>query len=141
MHFAFDSNELSDLDRKVLAVLAGVQAKPEVLAVLAEEVTPVKAAPALKVAPKPAAKPAAKPEPVVETVVEETPEPVVETVVEETPATASVADRDAVVAAATKLVTAGKTAQVKTALAVFGAKRVSELEESMFDAFLTALEA
>jgi hypothetical protein len=45
------------------------------------------------------------------------------------------------VAAATKLVSEGGAAKVKAALAVVGAKRVSEMAESDIPAFLEALEA
>jgi hypothetical protein len=45
------------------------------------------------------------------------------------------------VAAATKLVSEGEAAKVKAALAVVGAKRVSEMAETDIPAFLAALES
>lgn len=48
---------------------------------------------------------------------------------------------DDAVARATALVAAGKTAQVKAALATAGAKRVSELKGAMIAVFLEALDA
>lgn len=48
---------------------------------------------------------------------------------------------EAAVASATKLVSAGKAAEVKAALGVAGAKKVSELKGKAIQSFIEALEA
>lgn len=47
---------------------------------------------------------------------------------------------DDAIAAASKLISAGKTADVKSALAKFNAKKVSELTENNIAAFIAALD-
>lgn len=109
MQITIDTNNLSELDKAMLAFLAGDVEEAEE----AEEVSdiPVKAEKPKK----------AKPE---------------EDLVGGDAPTMSDA-----VAAATALVSEGGAAKVKAALAVVGAKRVSEMAEGDIPAFLAALEA
>lgn len=129
MQIVINTEEITDLDRAVLAVLAdgGATAPVATKAEIAETAAP---APAKKAEPaKKAAAPKAEPAP------EPKPEPEAEAV-----ASSGATLTDAV-EAATKLVSEGKAAKVKAALAEAGAKRVSELAEGDIPAFLAALDA
>lgn len=119
MQITIDTNNLSELDIAMLAFLAGNTEEAE------DEVEPEAPAPAKAATKKAAAKP--KPEPA--------PEPEEDLVGGDGPTM-----QDAV-AAATKLVSEGGAATVKTALAAVGAKRVSEMAEADIPAFMEALEA
>lgn len=98
---------------------------------LGEEPTRPDPVPAKK---PPKAKPA--PEPVVETVVEETVEE--EAVVEDDLVGETYTRADAV-QKATELVSAGKSSELKAALAALGAKRVSELPDDKITEFVLSL--
>jgi pyruvate/2-oxoglutarate dehydrogenase complex dihydrolipoamide acyltransferase (E2) component len=127
MQIVINTEEITDLDRAVLAVLAdgGATAPVAPKTEIAETAAP---APAKKAEPaKKAAAPKAEPEP--------EPEPEAE------PVASSGATLTDAVEAATKLVSEGKAAKVKAALAEAGAKRVSELAEGDIPAFLAALDA
>lgn len=123
MQITIDTNNLSELDIAMLAFLAGQdEAEPEAPEP-DEKPAPAKATAATK---KAAAKatPAAEPE-AEEDLVGGGDAP-------------TMADA---VAAATVLVSEGGAAKVKEALAVVGAKRVSEMDEADIPAFLAALQA
>lgn len=128
------------------AIIASLQAHPSQgeAAVVPTPAPAAKAAPA-KAAPKAApAKPVEKPSPTKAAVLDET--------LDATPEPAEEAEEDLVgggptytledaVAAATKLVSAGKAAEVKAALGTVGAKRVSDLKGESITTFMQALEA
>lgn len=127
MQITIDTNNLSELDIAMLGFLAGNTEEAEEVKETEEVAKPDTAkADAAK------AKAAAKKE-------------------AEEAAKAAAAEEDLVggdgptmsdaVAAATKLVSEGGAAQVKAALAVVGAKRVSEMDEAKIPEFLAALEA
>jgi hypothetical protein len=121
MQITIDTNNLSETDVNFLRVLVG------------DAPAPAEAAPAAKKAT--AKKAAAKPEP--------TPEPEADEAVADD---SSDADADAptledAVALATKLVSAGKSKEVKAALTDVGAKRVSEVDEDKIGELIAALEA
>lgn len=124
MQITIDTNNLSDLDKAMLAFLAGEEADDTVEPDPEPTPAPAKAA-ATKKAAKADEAPAPEPEPEAD-----------EDLVGGDAPTMSDA-----VAAATTLVSEGKAATVKAALAVVGAKRVSEMEEGDIPAFLAALEA
>jgi hypothetical protein len=117
VQITIDTNNLSDLDIAMLAFLAGQteengeEAEPET--------EPAKAPAAKKAAPAKKAEP----------------EPEEDLVGGDGPTMSDA------VAAATKMVSEGGAAKVKEALAVVGAKRVSEMAESDIPAFFAALEA
>ena len=137
MKIEFDTNNITELDTKVLAVLLGEQtaAQPSPKAVISN--TETKAEPTAKPAPKKA--PAAKPEPVVEEPEAPTSEEAGDTGDDDLlGGQPTMADA---VAAATQLVSSGGAAKVKEALAEVGAKRVSEMQEADIPAFLAALAA
>lgn len=121
MQITIDTNNLSELDINMLAFLAGGTKEQE-------EVTPVPA-PANK------AKAPTKAKDTVEKTEAPAPEPEEDLVDGDAPTMADA------VAAATVLVSEGGAAKVKAALAVVGAKRVSEMKEDDIPAFLEALEA
>jgi hypothetical protein len=114
-----NANPISDYEMGILRALTG-------------EPSAVHAAPAPKAAP--AAPKAPKPEPAAVV-----PEPAQEP--EEDLLGTETATLDDAVARATALVAAGKTSVVKAALAVAGAKRVSELKGATISTFLEALDA
>lgn len=124
MHISINTEEgLSDLDRQILAVLAGDAKAPAAT-------TPAKAAtPAKKTAAAPA-KAKAEPEPEPED--------------DDTDAGSDDSDgptlQDAKGAAGV-LVSSGEAAKVKAALTKVGAKKVSEIAENKIAAFIAALEA
>jgi hypothetical protein len=135
MHVAFDTAELTTLDKQVLALLAGsATPAPAPAPAVDRDVAVEFATPAAKPAPaKKAAAPKPEPEP--------EPEPEEDLVgdsAEPEPEGPTMADA---VAAATKLVSSGGAPKVKEALAAVGAKRVSEIPADSIQAFLTALEA
>lgn len=111
-----DTTSISPQDRSILAFLGGGAVAAPVKAEIHEEKAAPAAKPAAKAAP-PKAEPKAEPE------------------------ASSGATLEDAVAAATKLVSGGKAAKVKAALADVGAKRVSELNEGDIPAFLAALDA
>ena len=118
MFIQFETSELTELDKQVLAVLAGGSTAP--------------AQPTAKAAPKaekaaPKAEKKAEPE----STPESTPEPAAE-------ADGQATMKDAV-ELATKLVSSGEAAKVKVALNELGAKRVSELSEENVPAFVAKL--
>jgi len=119
VQITIDTNNLSELDINMLAFLADAGE------VVEEEVEEPVAVPA----PKPAK---AKAEPAPE------PEPEPEEELIEVGDAPTMSDA---VAAATTLVSEGGAAKVKSALAIVGAKRVSEMAEGDIPAFLAALEA
>lgn len=126
MQITIDTNNLSDLDLRILWLLGNADDAP---APKAEKAAPkaettAKAAPKAKPAPK-----AEEPEEAVEEAVEE----------EETPEAATEATMEDAVELATKLVSSGQAAKVKAALAESGAKRVSELKGDDIPAFIAAL--
>jgi hypothetical protein len=126
MQITFDTNNLSELDRNVLALVLGQPAD-------APATKPEKAESTAKPAPK------AKPQPKAEEPVEQAEEPV-EAAAEETTADAPAGGTmEDAVALATSLVSNGKAAQVKAALADCGAKRVSELADDKIASFIAAL--
>lgn len=92
----------------------------KILEIIGEETPEAEAAPAPAAKPKGKTKPAPAPEP-------------------EEEATSDGPSLDDAVARATELVAEGRAADVKGALANFGVKRVSELEESQVAEFLEAL--
>lgn len=125
MKIELDTNNLSELDMAVLAVLTGNQATAPTPAVAPKAApAPAKKAPA-KAAPAPA------PEPTEEAGAEAEAEDLVG-------GAPTMADA---VSAATVLVSSGGAAKVKEALASVGAKRVSEMQDTDIPAFLAALEA
>jgi hypothetical protein len=115
VQITIDTNNLSELDIAMLAFLAGNTEETEEEPV-AEEPAPAPAKAAAKKAPT-------KKEPEEDLVGGDAP---------------TMSDA---VAAATQLVSEGEAAKVKAALAVVGAKRVSEMAETDIPAFLAALEA
>lgn len=139
MKIELDTNNLTDLDRELLAVVLGGSpaATPASAPATASVPTPAPA-PAKKAAPAKAA-PAKVEEPTTEP--EETPtsEEAGDTGEEDLVGGDGPTMSDAV-AAATKLVSSGGAAKVKAALAEVGAKRVSEMSDSDIPAFLAALE-
>jgi len=121
VQITIDTNNLSELDIAMLAFLAGnTEAEEEVAGTPADEETAEPEPEKPKAAAKKAAAKKAEPE---------------EDLVGGDGPTMSDA-----VAAATQLVSEGGAARVKAALAVVGAKRVSEMDESDIPAFLAALE-
>jgi len=141
MHIAFNTDELTAEDRKVLALLSGTGDWPSSPATAEPPAADLTAkAEAVKAAPKKTAAPKAEP-------VKEAPAPEPEPVVEEdllggeeaTPEPEGPTMADAV-AAATKLVSSGGAAKVKEALAAVGAKRVSEVPVVSIAEFLDALK-
>lgn len=124
MHIQFNTEELTPLDRKVLALLAGVgDPAPEKAAAPAPEKA---ASPAKKASPPKATAPAPAPVEEPESAAEE-------------PAAGDAPTLDDAIAIATKMVSDGKSAQVKAALADVGAKRVSDIDADQIGAFLAAL--
>jgi hypothetical protein len=117
VQITIDTNNLSELDINMLAFLAGVEAEAEETP---EPDTSKADAAKAKAAAKKEAEEAAKAE---------------EDLVGGAPTMSDA------VAAATLLVSEGGAAKVKAALAVVGAKRVSEMDEGDIPAFLAALEA
>ena len=116
-----DTDNLSAVDQEILGRLAGGQAEAP------------KAAPAAKKAAKPAPK-AKAPEPV------EEPEEAVEEPEEDLLGGGDDAPTmEDAVSLATKMVSDGKTAEVKAALAAVGAKRVSEISEAKIAEFIGEL--
>lgn len=139
MKIELDTNNLTDLDRELLAVILGTSPAPTPASAPATASVPTPA-PAKKAAPaKAAAKPAPTPEPEVEADETPTSEEAGDTGEEDLVGGDGPTMSDAV-AAATKLVSSGGAAKVKAALAEVGAKRVSEMSESDIPAFLAALE-
>jgi len=134
MHISINTaEEISDLDRQVLALLAGgefVVDEPD------EEPEPEPApAPAAKKT-APAKKAAAKPEPMAEEPVEEEPDADEDLIGEEP------SDEDLLALAvkkATEMVAAGDAAKVREALDAAGASRVRELNADNVRAFFEAL--
>lgn len=118
MQITIDTNNLSELDIAMLGFLAGNTEEAEEV-----EETPAPTPEKKAAAKKAAAKAEVAPEPLEEDLVGEGP---------------TMSDA---VAAATALVSEGGAAKVKAALAVVGAKRVSEMAEADIPTFLAALEA
>lgn len=125
-----NTNEpLSDHDKAILLALAGAESAP---APAAKASAPAPAAKASKAAPKAEKKAEPEPEDTAEDEVEETaPEP-------DTEASDDVTLEQAV-ALATKMVSAGKAADVKKALGAVGAKKVSEIPEGKVGEFVALL--
>lgn len=136
MYISFDTSDLSDTDRKVLALLAGnskdtvIETAATAPDVKAEEPTP---APAPKPAPAKKAAPAPKPEPVKEEAAEALDEAL------DGLATAQCSLEDAITLA-TKMVSEGNQAAVKAAITSVGAKRVSEMKGDQIAKFISILE-
>lgn len=130
MQISFNTEDLTDLDRQVLAVLAG-DAAPASDAPAQEATKAEKPAPAAKkAAPAPkAAKPAPEPE-----TEEETPE-------EEPEETGDAPTKEQAIEMATKLVAGGEAAKVKAALTEVGAKKVSELTDDNVAEFIAKISA
>lgn len=112
MQVTFDTANLSDLDKQVLAVLSGGATAPAPAAPATPAPKASKAAPA-KAEPTPTPAPAAE-------------------------ENGAVTMEDAV-KLATKLVSGGDAAKVKEALGKVGAKRVSEIPEDKVAAFVASL--
>ena len=115
-----DTNDLSDLDLRVLQALVGVESSVEAAPDAKPAPAAKEASPAAKTA-KPAAS-KAKPAPALEKDEAD-----------------SYTMKDAV-AVATKFVRNGKAAEVKAALKQFGASRVSELDADDIGGFIAALD-
>lgn len=132
------------------AVIAAMQAHPSNGAAAALEPNPALQAtkeilaaaekPAPKRAPKAASTRAAVLEDTPEPVVEAAPEPAVEEPEEDLVGAETVHTLDDAVTLATQLVSDGKAPAVKAALAVAGAKRVSELKGDAISAFINELQ-
>lgn len=146
MYISFDTSDLSDTDRKVLALLAGnskdtvIKTAATVADVKAEEPTPApapKPAPEKKAAPAPKPAPAPEPEPVKEEAAEAPEESLDEALGEL--ATAQYTLEDAITLA-TKMVSEGNQAAVKEAITSVGAKRVSEMKGDQIAKFISILE-
>lgn len=142
MQIVLDTNQsLSDTEKAVLRTLLGESGPTPVTEPAGgwseggpEEKPAKKSAPAKKAAPKKQAKPDPEPEPDEDEA--EADEPEVDDLAD--------ADEDAptmddAIRVATELVSDGKAAQVKEALAELGAKRVSELSADDVPAFLQSL--
>lgn len=139
MQITIDTNELSDLDRQVMGLLAGgtfiLGGEPQEFEEQVEEP-----------APKPAAKKATakKAKPVAD---EPDPEPMAEEPLKEDPAEEEVdadeeSDEDLLALAvkkATEMVAGGEAAQVREALDAAGASRVRELNKDNVREFFKAL--
>jgi DNA-binding protein YbaB len=115
MQITIDTENLTSTDREILTLVLGE-------AIAAATTKPAPAAPAKKAV---AAKPAPEPEPEPEE--------------EDLFGGEDVPTMEDAVAAATKLVSEGKAADVKKALASVGAKRVSEVTEANLAKFVKAL--
>lgn len=120
MQITIDTNNLSEMDIAMLGFLAGQSDTEETVEETAPAPAPAKATPAKAKAAKPAPAPAPEPE-------------------EEDLLGGAPTMSDAVTAA-TSLVSSGGAAKVKAALALVGAKRVSEMKPEDIPAFLAALE-
>lgn len=127
-----DTNELSELDLRVLHALVGGEAPSAPVSGAKAAATPEAKAPAAKAAPKAEKAAPAKAEPV------EADEPEEDVADEPTDEAPAVTKKDAV-ALATKLVSEGQAANVKAVLTKLGAKRVSELEDKDVPAFIAEL--
>lgn len=125
MKIIIDTDNLSELDSTMLAFLASLNG--EEAADISEEAESVKAT-AKKAAPAKAAAAKKAAAPVVEEVEEDL-------VGGNGPTLADAVER------ATSMVSAGQSSKVKEALAVVGAKRVSEIPEESVADFLEALDA
>jgi len=120
MHISINTDEaLSDVDKQILAVLAGGVSAPKASPAPAAEAAP-------KSTPK-ASKPVEEPE-------EAADEPAEEESTEESGTTLEEA-----VALATKMVSNGEAKKVKEALGTVGAKKVSEIPADKVDEFVAAL--
>lgn len=137
MYISIDTDNLSPHDATILRALADsltpsgsavVQADRKAEQAAAPAV--VKAAPAKKAA---AAKPAPEPDPEPEAEAAEPEEDLI--------GGGEALSLDDAVSKAQDLVTSGKSAVVKKALAAVGAKRVGELEQSQIADFVAALDA
>lgn len=134
MQITFDTENLSPLDYKVLAVLGGVATAPADEAEAAVSApAPKKAAPAAKKAAPKAEKAAPEPE------TEEEPEEEPEAEADEDLVGGDGPTMEDAVAAATKLVSSGQAAKVKAALGEVGAKKVSEVKAEDLATFVNAL--
>ena len=125
MQITIDTNDLSELDRAMLAYLAEAGAPEQEDEEVAEEPEPEEA-------PKPAAKKAAAP--AKKAAPKKEPEPDEEEDLVGGPTLSEA------IAAATKLVSDGEAGRVKAALAEVGVKRVSELSAEDVPTFLVALD-
>ena len=114
----FDTDNMSDLDRRVAAALAGVDLVDPPTVVTEPAPTPKKATPKTEPAATPK-KATPKPEP--------KPEP-------EGPTLQDVVSR------ATEVVGKGKVAEVRAALEKLGASRVNELKADQYASFISELE-
>lgn len=122
MKIEFNTDDLSDLDRAVLALVANQgETVKSVVALEAE-------------APKPAPKPTAKPKPA--------PKPAPEPEPDEDGDDEGAAEYslDDAVQVATKLVSKGKSSDVKAALTKLGVRRVSELKGGQIGEFIGSFE-
>lgn len=122
MHISINTEEdLSQVDKKILAVLAGVSDTAP--AAPSEKPAPAAAKKAAAAKPKPAPEPEDEPD---EDEAEE----------ESGEGGATVAEAKAL---ASKMVSNGEAAKVKAALGEVGAKKVSEIPEDKVDEFIAAL--
>ena len=131
MQITIDTNNLSDLDRKVLGLLTGSEDTPAKPTKAAAE--PKKAAPKAK-----PAEAAPAPEKPVEAAPEPEEAPAVDEPEEDLVGGSTVTMKDAV-ARATELVSSGKSAAVREALAKFNAKRVSDVADEDLAGFVAEL--
>ena len=144
MHIAFNTEELSELDRRVLSAVLGdapaptkTQAAPA--PVKTEERVTATAPQPKKAAPKPAPKAEPVEEKVAEPIAEPESEPVGDEADEDLVGGEEGPSRADVVALATKLVSSGGAPKVKDALASVGAKRVSEVTDDKLAELFAAL--
>lgn len=146
MKIEINTDNLTDLDRQILATLSGqiVSEKPTPASAPATATAPVekpvKAAPVKKAA---APAPAPEPEPEVPTSEAATDggdEDLLAPADPASPPAAALTMQDAV-AAATPLISGGKQAEVKAVLEGLGVKRVSALAEDQIAEFITAINA
>ena len=124
MHIEFNTEELSDLDRRVLAVLAGDASSSVVVTVTEPAEKAAAAAKRVAAATKAAPKAAAKPEP----------EPEAEEAEEGS------RTREDAIKTATALVAEGGASKVRAAIKEIGVAKVSDLEDDQVDLFFTLIE-
>lgn len=135
MQITIDTAALTDLDRKVLALLTGGEEAPAKAVAEPKKTTPK--AKAAAPAPAPEKPVEAAPEPV-EAKPEPEAAPAVDEPEEDLVGGSPVTMKDAV-ARATELVSSGKSAAVREALAKFNAKRVSDVADDDLAGFVAEL--
>lgn len=133
MHISVNTDEpLSDLDKQILAVLAGTTSTVPIADKASEAAARVAAAAAKTAAAAPAKKTAAAPAP------EPDPEPEPE---EEDLVGGTTRTKDEAIAYATNLVANGGASKVRAALKEIGAAKVTEMDESDVEKFFALVDA